>query len=115
LEYDGKLYFKEIVSDKRYIIDFDPTFFRDERRARKERIERLREFVKKKNEALSCVKKSVNEKALTRTKDMPHQLTLTRLDLTKLMVYFVIVDLIIIDLEDMIKGCPSHPTGGIDL
>lgn len=68
-EYDEQLYFKEIDAEKRYIIGFNPTLFKDERRARQERIERLTEFVAQRNEALSCAKKSVNKISLARTVD----------------------------------------------
>jgi len=68
-EYDKDLYFREIVSDKRCVVGFNPTLFEDERKARSERIERLLEFVRQKNEALLNAKKSINEKTLCRTVD----------------------------------------------
>ena len=68
-EYDKDLYFREIVSDKRYVVGFNPTLFEDQRKARSERIGRLLEFVRQKNEALLKAKKSINEKTLCRTVD----------------------------------------------
>jgi len=68
-EYDDTLYFKESIADKRYIIGFNPTLFKDERKAREKRMEKLVTFVREKNEALLKAKKSINEKALYRTID----------------------------------------------
>ena len=66
-KYDHDLYFREFVADKRYVVGFNPALFEEERKARRERIERLLAFVREKNEALAKARKSINEKTLSRT------------------------------------------------
>lgn len=65
-KYDYNLYFREFVADKRYVVGFNPALFEEERKARRERIERLLAFVREKNEALAKANKSINEKTLSR-------------------------------------------------
>lgn len=58
--YDELLYFQDLGLDqgKHYILGFNPRLFKDERKARQERIERVLQYLKEKNISLSQAKRT---------------------------------------------------------
>ena len=61
-KYDNATYYETVgtVDDRRYVMIFNPEMFKDQRKSRKELIQRAKDYLDKENKALSRAKKSRN-------------------------------------------------------
>ncbi|MBC2764277.1 MAG: IS1634 family transposase [ANME-2 cluster archaeon] len=62
-KYDDATYYENLgmVDGRRYVLIFNPEMLTDQRKSRKELIQRAKDYLDKENEALSCAKKSRNK------------------------------------------------------
>lgn len=69
IKYDDATYYEDlgVVGGRRYILIFNPEMFRDERKSRRELIQRAKDYLREEDKALSKAEKSRNESA-TRNK-----------------------------------------------
>ena len=58
-KYDDQLYFEDVgvIGNKRYVLGFNPTFFREDRSSRNEKISFFKNYLKKENRDLKTAKK----------------------------------------------------------
>jgi transposase len=82
-QYDDELYYKDldIINGRRYILGFNPTLFKEERKCRHQKITCFEEFIVRKNEELKNAKRS-------RTLEKTKQSVIGELKRLKIKKYF---------------------------